>query len=537
MPPEPQANATPTDATNEQPPPPPVNRDKLLSKLESEKEQDPTKQSDRKPEPRKITITPRQPSPAAKRERDGTERPQSRTRERPPESIESWQDKTLRQIFRVTLKTDEVKDLHGNKLAFLASTKDDLEQGGQPLLVNVDMGDTVLTEAAGQVPGGNIFEYFLQCFKRAVRNIRSLRTNEPDDPKLAILREARRLAMSYAVFAVTMPEMFSESPQTSNPLVDHLLADPECDSGICTDFLTEASARFEDDDMIRDTVVSATEELSKQLSTKNMLDDYQTYVRALQNLVRFPKIVDAITQSPIWAPSDIEAQNIETQSLLGPFMRLSPMQQEAANSFFSAPKTRDRAFINNAQNAIRITLQTHQQVLFQIVNSIIRTGPTQRERMLNWLALCVNKNHKKRAMRVDYKIVSSDGFMVNVTYVLDQLCSPFMDASFGKIEKIDVDYLRRNPRVDISDETKMNADQKASDEFYANRAEGTSNFISEVFFLTVAAHHYGSEAAQTRMSTMRKSVKRYEQDMAQFEAERHKYINVRIPILHATNRC
>ena len=32
-----------------------------------------------------------------------------------------------------------------------------------------------------------------------------------------------------------------------------------------------------------------------------------------------------------------------------------------------------------------------------------------------------------------------------------------------------------------------------------------------------------------RMSTMRKTVKRYEQDLAAFEADRHKYINVSIP--------
>ena len=136
-------------------------------------------------------------------------------------------------------------------------------------------------------------------------------------------------------------------------------------------------------------------------------------------------------------------------------------------------------------------------------------------------------------MRVDFKTVSSDGFMVNVTSVLDQLCEPFMDARFGKIDRIDVDYLRRTPRVDISDETKINADQKTADEFYSQKADGTSNFISEIFFLTVAAHHYGTEAAQTRMSTMRRSIQRSEKDLEQFEAERHKYVNVRsLDMLH-----
>lgn len=52
--------------------------------------------------------------------------------------------------------------------------------------------------------------------------------------------------------------------------------------------------------------------------------------------------------------------------------------------------------------------------------------------MLDWFALCVNVNHKRRAMQVDQKQVSSDGFLVNVTVCLDQLCEPFMDATFSK---------------------------------------------------------------------------------------------------------
>ncbi|SMR61144.1 unnamed protein product [Zymoseptoria tritici ST99CH_1E4] len=465
--------------------------------------------------PVKINVS--KPRPASpKRERP-------RPTEKPAESIDTWQDKTLRQVFRVTLKVEEVKDIHGNNLIFLPSTRDDLTEQNRPELLNVDVLEGAITEAAGQAPGGNIFEYLLTCFKRVSRTIRSARAE--DTAKLEILKETRRLCMSYCVFAVTMPEMFGENVAVTNALVDHLLADPESDLGICTDFLTQASALLEEDESIKEAIVNAAEELSRRLAHLDMLGDYTMYVRAMRNILRFPKIVDAVTQSPMWAPPDVEAQNIETSTILGPFFRLSPMQQNVANSYFSAPRTRDRGFIANGQNAIRMTLRTLQDELFTMADTVVRASPATRERILNWFALCVNKNHKKRAMRVDYRTVSGDGFLVNVTNALDRLSEPFMDASFSKIEKIDVDYLRRDPRVDISDETKINADQKASDEFYSHKADGKSNFISEVFFLTVAAHHYGTEAAQTRMTTMRKSVKRAEKDQEQFEAERHKYIN------------
>ena len=475
-----------------------------------------------------IKVRPRPTSPA-KRERDGSEKPRpQRSSEKPQESPEVWQDKTLRSIFRVSLKKEDTRDAHGNHLIYLGSTKDDLTAENAALLLNTDLLDGVITEAATKAPGGKAFEYLLACFKRVARASRGLKT---DDPKQEFFKETRRLCMSYCVFAVTMPSMFDQETE-SNPLVDHLLADPDCDTGICTDFLTEASSRFEEDESIKEAIVGAAEELSQRVSTINMLGDYQIYIRAIRNLMRFPKIVDAITQSPMWMPEGIEARDIESKTLLGPFFRLSPMQPDVARSYFSSPKTRDRGYIHNAQNASRITLRTHQLELFQMSDTIVRSGPAQRERILDWFALCVNKNHKKRAMQVDPKVVSTDGFMVNISSVLDQLCEPFMDARFSKIDRIDVDYLRRNPRVDISDETKINADQKTADEFYAQKVEGKNNFISEVFFLTVAAHHYGPEAAQSSMTNLKKRLKYMEQDVAKFEADRHKYVNVSTLVIH-----
>jgi ubiquitin conjugation factor E4 B len=98
-----------------------------------------------------------------------------------------------------------------------------------------------------------------------------------------------------------------------------------------------------------------------------------------------------------------------------------------------------------------------------------------------------------------------------------------MDVSFGKVDKIDPEYLRRSPRVSIEDETKINADQKASDEFYAQPASGANNFISEVFFLTVAAHHYGTEAANTKLEQIRRQLKNLEKQLKEFEGERQKF--------------
>jgi len=216
---------------------------------------------------------------------------------------------------------------------------------------------------------------------------------------------------------------------------------------------------------------------------------------------------------------------IENETILGPFFRISPLQGDVATNYFSSPKTRDKGYIANSQNALRMSLQAHQTDLLDIVNHIIRGSKEAREKILDWFATCVNTNHKRGGYQVDPATISSDGFMVNVTVCLDQLCEPFMDATFSKIDRIDVEYLRRKPRIDIKEETKINADQHASDEYYSVELDGQSNFISEVFFLTLAAHHYGSEATNAKLIQLEKDLKWMEKQVALIEADRPKFAN------------
>lgn len=242
-------------------------------------------------------------------------------------------------------------------------------------------------------------------------------------------------------------------------------------------------------------------------------------------MVQYPQLINALVESPSFLPPDVRADSLEGGTLLGPFFAISPLQAQVPTTYFSSPKTRDRAFILTSQTALRMTIRSHQNDLLDIVNPIIKSGKLARERLLDWFAVCVNTNHKRRAMHADPKTISSDGFMVNVTACLDQLCEPFMNTTFSKIEKIDVDYLRRNPRVDIKEETKLNADQQASDTFYSAQTTGASNFISEVFFLTLAAHQYGTEAVSARLNSLEKELNHMEKRVEELELERHKYVN------------
>lgn len=440
--------------------------------------------------------------------------------------MEEWENRVLSGIFRVSVDPSVKSDVHGHTLYFAKGVREELEEQGGPIRLSTNVLEQAIVEVGSDSGKAKPLDYLLGCWKRVSRQLRSYRGQKIDEAKVDIVKEARRLCMSYCIFAVTIPDMFGQEPSATSPLTPHLLVDPEDDRGLCHDFLTEAISRFPEDDGVQPALIGAIEDMSRQLAKMTMNnDDYKLYVGALRNLVRYPALVKAIAQSPLFLPPSASAADLEATTLLGPFFAISPLQREATMNYFSSPKTRDQSFIETTQRTLRMALSAHQQDLLDIVNHIIKADKESRERMLDWFALCVNKNHKRRAMQVDQKLVSSDGFMINLTICLDQLCEPFMDAQFTKIDRIDVDYLRRNPRVDIKEETKLNADQSTSDEFFSQPADGQSNFISEVFFLTLAAHHYGSEAASNKMSQLEKDLKRMEKHIEEIELDRHKFID------------
>ncbi|KAH8428718.1 ubiquitin-ubiquitin ligase UFD2 [Aspergillus melleus] len=470
-------------------------------------------------EGKRIKITPASTTAAAERSRPATP-----VTPRAEETIETFEDRTLSAIFKLTLNEERQRDIHGQRLNFLPGLRSELQDEGRELRIDASVLDQALLEAASNAPQQKPLHYLLPCWKRISRLHKGFRRARDDDPKFLVLCEARRLCLSYCMFAITMPEMFGIDPSGRSTLKPYLLLDPEDERGVDFEFISEAVKRFDEDENIKPAFIAAVEEMSRELAALNINDDYKPYMTALRNLVRHAVIGSAITESSIFNASRDPAL-FEKETLIGPWFRLSPLQGDVTMQYFSSPKTRDQAYILNAQRSLRMMQQILSSDLLDIINHLVRASKDARDRILDWFAAALNINHKRRAMQVDPNAVSSDGFMFNLTTCLDQLCEPFMDASFTKIDRIDANYLHRNPRVDLRDETKINADQHASDAFYSKTAEGTSNFITEVFFLTVAAHHYGSESLTSKLDQLEKDLRHMESTITKFEAERHKWIN------------
>ncbi|PLB54451.1 putative ubiquitin fusion degradation protein UfdB [Aspergillus steynii IBT 23096] len=471
-------------------------------------------------EGKRIKITPATSTNAAA-ERS---RPATPVAPKAEETIETFEDRTLSAIFKLTLNEDRQRDIHGQRLTFLPGLRSELTDEGRELRIDTSVLDQALLEAASNTPQQKPLNYLLPCWKRISKLHKGFRRARDDDPKFLVLCEARRLCLSYCMFAITMPEMFGIDPSGRSTLKPYLLLDPEDEKGVDFEFISEAVKRFDEDENIKPAFIVAVEEMSRELAAMNINDDYKPYMTALRNLVRHAVIGAAITESSIFNASRDPAL-FEKETLIGPWFRLSPLQGNVTMQYFSSPKTRDQGYILSAQRSLRMMQQILNSDLLDIINHMIRASKDARDRILDWFAAALNINHKRRAMQVDPNAVSSDGFMFNLTTCLDQLCEPFMDASFTKIDRIDANYLHRNPRVDLRDETKINADKHASDAFYSKKAEGTSNFITEIFFLTVAAHHYGSESLTSKLDQLEKDLRHMESTITKFEAERPRWVN------------
>ena len=161
-------------------------------------------------EGKRIKITPTSAAPAEQRSQSGTVTPVSNT---PPPSkqedtLEAFEDRTLSAVFKLTLDESRQRDIHGQRLTFLSGLRSELEDQNLSLRISTAVLDQALLEAASSQPDGKPLDYLLPCWKRVTRLHKGFRKARNNDPKFEVICEARRLCMSYAVFALTMPEMF-----------------------------------------------------------------------------------------------------------------------------------------------------------------------------------------------------------------------------------------------------------------------------------------------------------------------------------------
>lgn len=152
-----------------------------------------------------INITPAAGRPVTPAKRDHSS---SQFGERSAESLEEWENKVLSGIFGVTFNPKTAHDSHGHSLHYIPGVKSDLEEQGEVVRLSTVVLDQAIVEVASNLGKLTPLDYLLGCWKRVSRQWRSFKGAGAENAKYTIIKEARRLCMSYCIFAVTMPDMF-----------------------------------------------------------------------------------------------------------------------------------------------------------------------------------------------------------------------------------------------------------------------------------------------------------------------------------------
>ncbi|XP_036387288.1 ubiquitin conjugation factor E4 B isoform X3 [Megalops cyprinoides] len=228
-------------------------------------------------------------------------------------------------------------------------------------------------------------------------------------------------------------------------------------------------------------------------------DNFKYPLMALAELceIKFGKthpVCNLITSIPLWCPEPLSpgtGREIQRLSYLGAFFSLSVFAEDdtkVGDKYFSGPAiTLENTRV--VSQSLQHYLESARGDLFKILHNILLNGET-REAALNYMAALVNRNVKKAQMQTDDKLVSTDGFMLNFLWVLQQLSMKI------KLETVDPFYIfHPKCRLSVSnEETRLKATMEELKSWLAELHDDPSRFSepkfpTECFFLTLHAHH------------------------------------------------
>lgn len=257
--------------------------------------------------------------------------------------------------------------------------------------------------------------------------------------------------------------------------------------------------------------------------------EWTVYVSALSNCAEIKIIAAMMTALPNFNPQNASGPSLERDSLLGPALRLSCFADASpaiCKEFYS--ETKDRERISTAHSTLRSTLSSVHNIHFKLFNNLIRAeGSKSREAVLAYWGNICEANKKRGAMRVKAKEVASDGFMVNLFELVMRFCEPFMDHKYSKIDRIDAEYLRRQKRFQVSDLTRLNANESEAIKWSEEAGEISQppNFITECYFIALRLLNLGPGKAirslnekTDELRRLKKRANEVEQDRATWSA-------------------
>ncbi|KAF8195457.1 ubiquitin elongating factor core-domain-containing protein [Pholiota molesta] len=449
--------------------------------------------------------------------------------------LEAWEHETMQDVLKVTL-SQEVAEKSGYEIVWLKhlakswrkreKVTDDrlsIDLLDRVLIARLELNPQNMTDELDYLPVLVSLPPQQTRLNTARSSVMKKGYNPADSLKaLDQLEKIRSLVISYSGYILQEPEMFPQPTgrvlgpaELIQPLLSlSALSAPLLSSSSNSQntlapsdveqFLQDFARRFEPDNELDDILAPVVrgllfhESLFRPEGLGGSDSSWRGVVSGLEVLVSIKSIASMITRMEDWNPVEATAANFETKSLLGPLSRLGvffPEWPKVALTYFSEPDKRSRDDIESTYASLRGTLKILQTSLFQVFNTLVRASSETREAVLGYFSRVVSLNVKRSGMQVDPTTVASDSFMLNMQSVLLRFAEPFMDATYSKMDRIDPLYYVHSSRIDLSDETRIKATSEEATKWQEDHVlppgAPPPNFISDIFYLTIAMSHYG----------------------------------------------
>jgi ubiquitin conjugation factor E4 B len=401
---------------------------------------------------------------------------------RPQRSPDEVEDIILRKILLVSLAPPANPS---PAVAYLELTAAELLSESRPLLALRDAAERLLIDrlslpdppAASPPP----FTFLAAAFGRAADEARKISTIRDAGLRARLadsIVHLRGLILSYARIVAGNPDTFPSTPGAPHPAAELLVfllseaADPLDPTpvpgappppGFIDEFFGGA-----DYESIEPAMGELYERLRQSVEKVSALGDFQRPLRVLRRLVGMPNCAKALVNHPKWIPKNQimligEGRVMELSSVLGAFFHVSAIRDrefaskpDVGQQCFSEASSRRPADLLSSFTTIKSVMNGLYDGLKDVLLILLKNLDT-REKVLEYIAEVINKNASRSGMQVDPLKCASSGMFVNLSAVMLRLCEPFLDNMESKKDKIDVNYLFCNNRIDFKDLTAINA--------------------------------------------------------------------------------
>lgn len=250
---------------------------------------------------------------------------------------------------------------------------------------------------------------------------------------------------------------------------------------------------------------------------------YTNTLSIFELFVNFKQVCAIFTKVDGFFPGfDCPANSFEKVTTLGPILTLSPLMFNVAAKNYGGSLELSKQHIGMIHESSQVEHKVVLDRLFNIMDKIIRGSAESRTGVISYWSMIVNKNHLRRGEQGEQNKLASNAFMTNISLLLIRFSQPFLDITYKKIDKIDVNYFNNvSVFIDLTNETRLNSDFREADEFYDKNKSDESckpNFISDCFFLSLTYLHYGIGGTLLFDDKTSQQIKRLKEELERLNA-------------------